>query len=168
MRINSQIRRNDKVLGGWWKCLLMFITLVAVDEAMAVTAVWIGPSTGGDFQQGSNWTTNPNPPKANDFAIINSVNGTITFSSSTPVLSNTFFTGQDLLTTLDIGAGKTHSTSSLFLVGSQLPNQDVTVSSGTLNVGTILFIGSEVGSDNTDVIITGANTVVHTSNQGIN
>ena len=107
-------------------------------------------------------------PQNNDFTIINSVNGTITHSSSTAVLSNSFYTGGNLHTVLDIGAGQTHTTTSLFLVGSGDSNQDVTVTSGTLNVGTILLIGSESFSDNSDVVITGANTVVHTSNAGIN
>lgn len=147
--------------------VIMLGTLVLAGTAQAATAVWIGPAAGGDFQNGANWTTNPNPPLAGDLAIIGSVNGTVTYSSSTPLLLHTFFTGSNVSTTLDIGAGQTHSTSALFLVGSGGTNQDVTVISGTLNVGTTLFVGSEPPSSNSDVVISGANTVVHTSNASV-
>ncbi len=141
--------------------------LAMAGVAQAATAVWIGPATGGDFQTGTNWTTNPNPPAAGDLALIGAVNGTVTFSASTPVLLHTFFTEANFSTTLDVGAGKSLSTSALFLVGSDNPNRDVSIISGTVNVGTTIFVGSGVPAANCDVLITGANTLVRTSNAGI-
>ena len=88
-------------------------SLLTARSATAVTRVWNGPATGGDFQDALNWSPSA-VPQNNDFTIINSVNGTITHSSSTAVLSNSFYTGGNLHTVLDIGAGQTHTTTSLF------------------------------------------------------
>ena len=145
--------------------LLGVLTFAAVSHA--ATAVWIGPAAGGDFQNGANWTTNPNPPQAGDLSLSNSVTGTITYSNNTALLLHTFFTGSNVSTTLDVGT-KTHSTSALFIDGSDAPNQDVTIQSGTVNVGTTLFVGSGLPADDCDLVITGPNTLVRTSNTGVN
>ena len=101
---------------------LSVITLFAANLAFAVTLVWDGDPMGGDFQDGMNWSPD-RIPQNNDFTIVNSVNGTITYSSSTNVLSNSFYTGENVHTVLDIGAGKSHTTTSLFLIGSGGVNQ---------------------------------------------
>ena len=95
-------------------------------------------------------------------AIVGSVNGTITYSASTAAMSGTFFTGSNVNTVLDIGAGKTHTTTGLVIVGSGGVNQDLEVISGTVQNGSILIIGSGLGSNNSDVIVRGANTVYRT------
>ena len=133
----------------------------------AATAVWIGPVAGGNFQTPTNWTTNPNPPLAGDLVIIGGLNGTLTYSSSTPVLLHTFFTEANFTTTMDVGAGQSHSTSALLIVGSDNPNRNLTIPSGTVNVGTTLFVGSGLPADDCDLIITGGNTLVRTSNAGV-
>jgi hypothetical protein len=127
----------------------------------AAVTVWIGPAGGGDFQNAANWTTNPNPPQTGDLAIIGSVNGTVTYSSSTATLLHTFVNGSNVSTTFDIGAGQSHNTSALFIAGSDAANQDVTVTSGTLNVGTSFFVGSGAAATNCDTVITGAATLVN-------
>jgi T5SS/PEP-CTERM-associated repeat protein len=140
--------------------------LVLTELAQAAVKVWIGPGTGGDFHDPANWHTMP-PPGAGDFPIIGVVNGTITHSSSTALLLQTFFTEANAHTIFDIGAGQSHSTSALFLIGSDNPNRDVSVPNGTLNVGTTMLIASGVPAVDCDVVISGANTLVNTSEAGV-
>ena len=163
-RFSSHRRRHGLPLAMIASAMLG--ALLTPGLADADVKVWIGPGTGGDFHNPANWHTMP-PPGAGDFPIIGVVNGTITHSSSTAVLLQTFFTEANASTILDIGAGQTHSTSALFLVGSDNPNRDVSVINGTLNVGTTLFVGSGVPAVNCDVVISGADTLVNTSDAGI-
>jgi T5SS/PEP-CTERM-associated repeat protein len=144
--------------------VLTFLGMFALlGTAHAANATWVGPAAGGDFQNGANWNLPGGvPPAAGDLALIGTVNGTITYSASTPVLSGTFFTGTNVNTVLDIGAGKTHSTSGLVIVGSGGVNQDLEVISGTVQNGSILIIGSGLGSNNSDVTVSGPNTLYRT------
>jgi T5SS/PEP-CTERM-associated repeat protein len=146
--------------------LILAATLMSTERSQAVH-IWVGPAAGGDFHNPANWHTNTSPV-AGDFPIIGPVNGTITHSASTALLQQTFFTEANAHTILDIGAGQSHSTSALFIVGSDNPNRDLTIPNGTLNVGTTMFVGSGILADNCDVVISGANTLVNTSEAGVN
>jgi hypothetical protein len=146
--------------------LIVAATFMLTDVSRAALKIWIGPAAGGDFHDPANWHTTP-PPGAGDFPLIGVVNGTITHSSSTALLLQTFFTEANAHTILDIGAGQSHSTSALFLIGSDNPNRDVSVINGTLNVGTTMLIASGVPAVNCDVVISGASTLVNTSETGV-
>lgn len=124
----------------------------------AATAVWIGPGTGGDFQNGANWNLAGASPTSVDLAIIGSVNGTITFSADAAT-SATYFTGANVTTTLGLAPGQSYASAGLIIVGSGPANQDLVVPSGTVNGGSILIIGSGLGTDNSDVTVSGASTV---------
>jgi hypothetical protein len=139
--------------------ILAVLCLLLRPEAIhAATAVWIGPATGGDFQTPANWTTGAVPTTL-DLALFGGVNGSITYTADAAT-DQTFFTGANVTTTLALGAGQTHSTLRLLLIGSGGLNQDVVIPSGTVKAGTIFFIGSEVGASDTDVTISGPTTVV--------
>jgi len=127
---------------------------------LAATAVWVGPAAGGNFQTAAHWSTAAVPTVA-DLALFGGVNGNITYTADAAT-DQTFFTGANATTTLSLDPGQTHSTLRLFLVGSGAVNQDVVVPSGTVNTGTILIIGSGVGADDSDVTISGPNTVFNT------
>ena len=152
---------------------ITFATCGEVSPSNAAVVVWSGPPTGGDFQDSANWSVlspaaPPRPPEINDLVIIDSVEGTITYSADTALMQHTFFQGEEIKTTLDVGVGRTHKTSALVVVGSDSKNnQDLDLISGNLNVGTILIIGSGAFANNSDVTITGPNSVLRTSAQGI-
>ena len=133
-------------------------------------AIWTGPLAGGDYQTGTNWHTGVAPTLPGDFVIVGNLNGTLTYSASTPVLLHSFFTEANRATTLGLTPTQSHSTSQLIIVGSEAPNRDLTIPSGTVNVGTTLIIGSgtpTLNADNCDVLITGENTLVRTANAGV-
>ncbi len=136
------------------------ICLAHIGTVHAVTTVWTGPATGGDFQTPANWSTAAVPTTL-DLALFGGVNGSITYTADAAT-DQTFFTGANAATTLALGPSQTHSTLRLMIVGSGAVNQDLVVPSGTVNTGTILIIGSGVGADNSDVTVSGPNTVFDT------
>lgn len=147
-------------------CISLLGAMAVAAESYAANAFWAGPAAGGDFHTPTNWNIPPGslngPPVAGDSTFIDTINGTLTYSASTPVLTNSFFSGSNVNTVLDIGAGKTHTTSGLVIVGNGGNNQDLEVISGTVQNGSILIIGSGVGSPNSDVTVRGPNTVYRT------
>ena len=126
----SNARYYSNPLPHWKSCsvgdytyVLLIVVGLPPDRTVAATLIWDGPATGGDFQDAANWSVvsppGPPSPQNNDFTIISSVDGTITYSASTAVIVKLVFSlAITCNTILDIGAGKTHTTTSLFLVGS--------------------------------------------------
>jgi hypothetical protein len=135
---------------------LLALCALGQEALHAQVSVWVGPS-GGNFQTGANWHTG-NVPTVADLAIIG-LNGSINYTGN-GVTAQSFFTEANATTTLNIGDGNKHTTQALFIVGSDNPNRDVMIPSGAVDVGSILFVGSGVLAANSDLTISGANTVV--------
>lgn len=157
------MKRSDLASKTNWMSVGLIVASICMTlqatKVVGANAFWVGPG-GGDFQTPANWSIGGNPgvPTAADIAFMGTANGTVTYSADAATAA-TYFTGANATATLDIGPGRVHGATGLIIVGSGGANQDLVVPSGTVNGGSILIIGSGLGSDNSDVTVSGASTV---------
>lgn len=141
-------------------CLTFFVPVLT---ANAATLVWIGPETGGLFNDGTNWSAGVAPgTDPSDSAFFNgdsNVNGTISFSADVNS-QDLFLQGTGATITLDVGANE-YVMSRFMLLGTSSFESDnnVTVTGGELETGHSIRVGNSALADRNNLLITGQDTV---------
>jgi len=143
------------------------LTLSAIGSpAVAVTTIWTGSSSGGDFNTTANWSSGvPGATAADDLGIFNdgtNVNGTVTFSADA---SHGRIFVQNTAGTISFDVGPYMWTMSSFaLVGAAGATDAPTmrVIGGKVQSDRIL-LGGEVTNTNPSIELTGSTTHWHTT-----
>ena len=143
--------------------------LAAGPMTHAATTVYVGPGTGGVFNDDANWSgLAPGNAAANDLGIFNSgsnVNGTITFNADASHF-RTFVQNTAGTIAFDTGAYK-WTMSGFFLTGTTTSEDNHIQFTGGHVVADFFLMGNTAGATNGDLIeVIGPNTLLEATSSG--